>query len=99
MTKSPIIGSPNNGQFLCTNGCYCTYYIACFSQFMRPGAKRIAAASHDAPQTTAFPNPNGKVAVVVMNSPEKEQPFQLRVKSRAAALTSRPHSIPTLVVQ
>ena len=92
---SPIIGDTRSGQLLYTNA---YYYIGHFSKFIRPGARRIAtASSRDVLQTTAFLNTDGKVAVVVMNSTDKEQPFQLWLKGQAAQTTSAPHSIMTLV--
>ncbi|HEX8427121.1 glycoside hydrolase family 30 protein [Hymenobacter sp.] len=93
---APLIGDTRNGKLLYTNS---YYYIGHFSKFIRPGAKRIAtAASRDVLQTTAFLNPDGKVAVVVMNSTDQEQPFQLWIKGQGAAATSRAHSIMTMVV-
>lgn len=93
---APVIGDTKSGKLLYTNA---YYYIGHFSKFIRPGAKRIAtAASRDVLQTTAFLNTDGKVAVVVMNSTDQEQPFQLWIKGQAAAASSRPHSIMTMVV-
>lgn len=93
---APVIGDTRSGQLIYTNA---YYYIGHFSKFIRPGARRIAAAtSRDVLQTTAFRNPDGTVAVVVMNSSAKEQPFQLWIKGQAASALSRPHSIMTLVV-
>ena len=93
---APIIGDTKNGKLLYTNA---YYYIGHFSKFIRPGAKRIAtAASRDVLQSTAFLNTDGKVAVVVMNSTDQEQPFQLWIKGQAAAASSRPHSIMTMVI-
>ncbi|RPD43492.1 glycosyl hydrolase, partial [Hymenobacter sediminis] len=93
---APIIGDTRSGKLIYTNS---YYYIGHFSKFVRPGAKRIATtASRDVLQTTAFLNPDGKVAVVVMNQTNQEQPFQLWIKGQAAQATSRPHSIMTLVV-
>ncbi|MBC8081911.1 MAG: glycoside hydrolase family 30 protein [Hymenobacter sp.] len=93
---APLIGDTRRGQLIYTNS---YYYIGHFSKFVRPGAKRIAAtASRDILQTTAFLNTDGKVAIVVMNSSEKELPFQLWMKGQAAAAISLPHSIMTLVV-
>ncbi|MBD2714891.1 glycoside hydrolase family 30 protein [Microvirga sp. STR05] len=93
---APIIGDTRSGKLIYTNS---YYYIGHFSKFIRPGARRIATtSSRDVLQTTAFLNTNGKVAVVVMNSTEKEQPFQLWMKGQAAQATSRPHSIMTIVV-
>jgi glucosylceramidase len=93
---APIIGDTKAGKLLYTNA---YYYIGHFSKFIRPGARRVATtSSRDVLQATAFLNTDGKVAVVVMNGTEKEQPFQLWIKGQAAAVTSRPHSIMTMVV-
>lgn len=93
---APVIGDTKSGKLIYTN---IYYYIGHFSKFIRPGAKRIAtASSRDVLQTTAFLNTDGKVAVVVMNSSEKEQAFQLWIKGQAAQATSQPHSIMTMVV-
>ena len=44
------------------------YYIGHFSRFIRPGAKRIVSSSNtDDLLSTAFINPDGKIAVVVFN--------------------------------
>ncbi|WP_324671167.1 glycoside hydrolase family 30 protein [Hymenobacter sp. GOD-10R] len=93
---APVIGDTKSGKLIYTN---IYYYIGHFSKFIRPGAKRIAtASSRDVLQTTAFLNTDGKVAVVVMNSTDKEQAFQLWIKGQAANATSQPHSIMTMVV-
>jgi glucosylceramidase len=93
---APIIADTKAGKLLYTNA---YYYIGHFSKFIRPGAKRIATtANRDWLQTTAFQNTDGKVAVVVMNSSDKKQEFQLWIRGQAATTTSLPHSIMTLVV-
>ncbi|WP_460614320.1 glycoside hydrolase family 30 beta sandwich domain-containing protein, partial [Hymenobacter seoulensis] len=93
---APLIGDTKQGQLLYTNA---YYYIGHFSKFIRPGARRVAAtASRDVLQTTAFRNPDGSVAVVVLNTTEKEQPFQLWIQGQATPTTSRPHSIMTLLI-
>jgi glucosylceramidase len=74
------------------------YYIGHFSKFIQPGAKRIASSpSRSQLLATAFLNPDGKVAVVVMNPSEKEAPYWLWVRGNAAAVNSPPHSIQTIV--
>ncbi|UYZ63115.1 glycoside hydrolase family 30 protein [Hymenobacter weizhouensis] len=94
---APIIGDTKAGKLIYTNA---YHYIGHFSKFIRPGARRIAtASSRDVLETTAFRNPDGTVAVVVMNRTDKEQPFQLWIRGQAAPATSRPHSIMTLVVK
>ena len=91
-----VVALRRSGKLIYTNA---YYYIGHFSKFVRPGARRIAtASSRDVLQTTAFLNPDGKVAVVVMNQTDQEQPFQLWLKGQAAQATSRPHSIMTMVV-
>jgi glucosylceramidase len=93
---APVIADTRTNQLIYTNA---YYYIGHFSKFIRPGAKRIASTStRDWLQATAFRNPDGKVAVVVMNSGDKPQEFQLWIKGQAAATTSAPHSIATYVI-
>jgi glucosylceramidase len=93
---APIIGDTKAGKLIYTNA---YYYIGHFSKFIRPGAKRIATTTNrDWLQATAFRNPDGKVAVVVMNSGDKPQDFQLWIKGQAASTTSAPHSMATYVI-
>ena len=93
---APVIADTKAGKLLYTNA---YYYIGHFSKFIRPGAKRIGASSNrDALQTTAFRNPDGSVAVVVMNQTDKPLDFQLWMAGNAAKTTSAAHSIMTLVL-
>jgi glucosylceramidase len=93
---APIIADTRTGKLIYTNA---YYYIGHFSKFIRPGAKRVAATTNrDWLQATSFVNTDGKVAVVVMNSGDKPQEFQLWVKGQAAATTSPAHSIATYVI-
>jgi glucosylceramidase len=74
------------------------YYIGHFSKFIRPGAKRIVSSSStDKLQTTAFLNPDGKIAVVVLNLSDQAQPFNFSVDGKSVKSTSPAHSIITLV--
>jgi glucosylceramidase len=93
---APIIADTRTGKLIYTNA---YYYIGHFSKFIRPGAQRIATTTNrDWLQATAFRNTDGKVAVVVMNSGDKPQQFQLWVKGQAASTTSPPHSMATYVI-
>ncbi|RZK23768.1 MAG: glycosyl hydrolase [Hymenobacter sp.] len=93
---APIIADTRTGKLLYTNA---YYYIGHFSKFIRPGAERVATTTNrDWLQATSFRNPDGKVAVVVMNSGDKPQEFQLWVKGQAASTTSPAHSIATYVL-
>jgi glucosylceramidase len=73
------------------------YYLGHFSRYIRPGAERILyAGTTDALETTAFLNPDGRIAVVVMNRTEQAIPFALQYHNQAASTISPAHSIMTL---
>ena len=92
---APIHGNTKTGELTYTNE---YYYIGHFSKFIQPGAKRIAsAASRSHLQATAFLNPNGSNAVVVMNATGDAAQYLLWVHGYAAEITALPHSISTLV--
>jgi glucosylceramidase len=74
------------------------YYIGQFSKFVRPGARRIVSSSTiDALQTTAFVDPDGTIAVVVMNATDAPETYQLTLGASAASIASPPHSIATIL--
>lgn len=92
---APIHADTRSGQLIYTNA---YYYIGHFSKFIKPGAKRIISSASRSPLlTTAFKNEDGKIAVVVMNTGDKEMPFHLWLGGKAAPVRSLPHSIMTLV--
>lgn len=75
------------------------FYLGHFSKFVRPGAKRIIACSNrDKLLTTAFVNPDGKLAVIVLNLSDETIPYKLWLSGMAAPAESLPHSIMTLVI-
>ena len=76
------------------------YYIGHFSKFIRPGARRIVASpTVDRLIATAFRNPDGSIAVVVMNPSAEPQPFHVWIGGQAAPTLSPPHSIMTIVLR
>ncbi|MGH2646420.1 MAG: glycoside hydrolase family 30 protein [Ginsengibacter sp.] len=92
---APVHAITQTGELIYTNS---YYYIGHFSKFVRPGAKRISAASSRSPlQTTAFINKDGKIAVIVMNQTSQKIDYNLWIAGDAAEVTSLPHSIATLV--
>jgi len=94
---APIHADTTTGRLYYLNS---YYYIGHFSKFIRPGARRITSSSTvDTLMTTAFLNPDGTVAVVVLNTSAKEQPFSLWQNGKAATTTSPAHSIMTLLYQ
>jgi glucosylceramidase len=92
---APIHGDTKTGELHYMNS---YYYIGHFSKFIRPGARRIISSSTvDDLLTTAFVNPDGTIAVVVMNSSAADQPFYLWMNGKAAQTGSPAHSIETFV--
>lgn len=74
------------------------YYIGQFSKFIKPGAKRInASTNRTSLLTTAFKNPDGSIAVVVMNTGDQKIDYELSISGKVAKTSSLPHSISTLV--
>lgn len=75
-------------------------YMGHFSKFVRPGARRVAVApSRDALLATGFLNPDGTLAVVVMNQGEKPVDYRLWIAGKAAKTSAPAHSIATFVVR
>jgi glucosylceramidase len=92
---APVHADTRTGELHYTNS---FYYIGHFSKFIRPGAKRIISSSmHDDLLTTAFQNPDGSLAVVILNCSAKSLPFKLWIDGQAADASSPAHSIVTLV--
>lgn len=93
---APVHADTRTGKLIYTNA---YYYIGHFSKYIKPGAKRIAAASsRSALLTTAFKNPDGKVVVIVMNENNKEFPFKLWINGQAAEGKALPRSIATIIL-
>ena len=94
---APVHGDTRTGELRYTSS---YYYLGHFSKFIRPGAKRAACTSNDDRLlATAFLNPDGRVAVVVMNKGEEAIPFRVWMDGQAAAAQSPPRSIVTLVIR
>lgn len=92
---APIHADTRSGKLIYTN---IYYYLGHFSKFIQPGAKRIvSSASRDNLQTTAFINPDGKIAVIVLNLSDNVIPYKLWIAGQATQTNSIPHSITTLV--
>ena len=72
------------------------YYLGHFSRFIKPGARRVlCTASRQDLESTAFVNPDGSVAVVVMNRTEAAIRFALRWDGLDATTELPPRSIAT----
>ncbi|MFI5184430.1 MAG: glycoside hydrolase family 30 beta sandwich domain-containing protein, partial [Vicinamibacteria bacterium] len=92
---APVHGDTRTGKLRYLNS---YWYIGHLSKFIRPGARRVACTSNDDTLlATAFRNPDGRLAVVVLNKTEKAVPFDLWLDGRSAKTTSPARSIVTLV--
>jgi glucosylceramidase len=75
------------------------YYFGHFSRFIRPGARRVACTSNnDDFLATAFVNPDGKAAVVVLNLATRAQPFQVWVQGKAVQYRAPAQALLTVVL-
>ncbi|HEX6181633.1 MAG TPA: glycoside hydrolase family 30 protein [Chitinophagaceae bacterium] len=94
---APVHADTRTGKLVYTNA---YYYIGHFSKFIKPGAKRIiSSANRDKLQTTAFQNPDGSIAVVVMNTTDEKIAYKVWMKGQAAPTTVLPHSINTIIIE
>jgi glucosylceramidase len=94
---APIHADIRTGKLIYTNS---YFYLGHFSKFIQPGAKRIvSASSREKLLTTAFSNPDGSIAVVVMNPTDEKFVYNLWIAGNAAEATSLPHSIVTMVIK
>jgi glucosylceramidase len=85
LCSAPIIANTQDGT-LYYHSSY--WYIGHFARFLRPGARRVLCApTLDDLDATAAVNPDGTVAVVVMNRTDAEITFALKYADRAAMVT------------
>jgi glucosylceramidase len=93
---APIHADTRTGKLFYMNS---FYYIGQFSKFIRPGAKRIiSSSSTDDLLTTAFINPDGTIAVIVLNLTDQPENFNLWMHGKSEQNISPAHSIITLVI-
>ncbi len=90
---APIIADTRSDKLYYMNS---FYYIGHFSKFIRPGAVRVLCAStSDDLEVTAFRNPDGKIALIVLNRSDVDVPFAIKSGTQAAETLSPAHSIQT----
>jgi glucosylceramidase len=73
------------------------FYLGHFTRFLKVGAQRVlCTATEEGLETTAFVNPDGSLALVVLNRSEQEKTFQLSIDGgQASAARLPPRSIAT----
>jgi glucosylceramidase len=75
------------------------YTFGHFSRFIKPGARRIACtSSSDDFIATAFINPDGEIAVVILNLKNTENILQLWVDGKAVKLRSPAEAVITMIL-
>jgi len=76
------------------------WYLGHFSRYIRPGACRaVSSTSRDVLEVTSWVNPDGSLAVVVMNQSAEDIEFWLKVQGSGAVRTEAPaRSITTYLV-
>jgi glucosylceramidase len=93
---APVIGNTKTGEVIYMDS---YYYLGHFSKFFRPGSKRVTCSSNnDDLLSTAVINPDGRVAVVILNLSNKDIDYKVWIENRAVSAKSLKHSIATLVI-
>ena len=96
LCSAPILADTKNDKVLFQNS---YYYIGHFARFVKPGAERIlCSTTRDNIEATAFRNPDGTVAVVVLNRTEAPQIFELDIAGKVSPVSNPPRSISTFVL-
>jgi glucosylceramidase len=94
---APVHADTRTGKLIYTNA---YYYLGHFSKFIKAGARRIgSASSRDKLATAAFINPDGKLVVEVLNLSNESVAYNVWLQGHAAAITSLPHSMSTLIIE
>lgn len=93
---APVIVDPEQDEVYFTP---LYYVLSHFSRFIRPGAKVIGVENIDESLlVTAAKNPDGTVAVVVLNQGNEERGVALNMGDASSNLTISPKAIQTIVI-
>ena len=92
---APVHADTRTGEITYTNS---YYYIGHFSEFIRPGARRIVSSpSRSSLLSVAYLNADGTTATVVMNRTEKPIDYFLWTAGNASQVSIPARSIQTLI--
>ena len=95
--SAPIIADTKNDKLLFQSA---YYYLGHFARFIRPGAKRIlCSSSQNNIEATACINPDGTVAVIVLNRNHDPVRFNLKSRHTATPVSLPAHSIATYLLK
>lgn len=94
---APIHGNTETGELIYTPT---YYYLGHFSKFIRPGARRVSAASSRSHLlSTSFVNADNSLVSVIMNQSEEAIDYRLYVgEGQAVKLSIPAHAIQTVVM-
>jgi glucosylceramidase len=92
LCSAPIIADTKNDRLIFQSS---YYYLGHFSRFIRPGAVRISCES--TLEATGFLNPDGSVAVVVLNRTDEACKFQLKLGDQSGTTEIPAHAISTFL--
>lgn len=74
-------------------------YIGHFSRYILPGAKRIASTCcDDVTEVTAAKNPDGSIAVVLLNRTSSDKSYAIRMEGNVIRIKAPGHTISTVVI-
>ncbi|MEN8790342.1 MAG: glycoside hydrolase family 30 protein [Flavobacteriaceae bacterium] len=94
---APVIVDPDQDQVYFTP---LYYTMAHFSKYIRPGAVRIGFENNDdALMVTAAQNPDGSIAVVVLNQSKDDKEFNLSLGERNSNIPISAQAIQTIVIK
>ncbi len=94
---APVIVDPDQDQVYFTP---LYYTMAHFSKFIRPGAVRIGFDNDDETlMVTAAQNPDGSIAVVVLNQANDDKEFNLSLGESNSNITISARAIQTIVIK
>ena len=93
---APVIVDPESDEVYYTP----LYYVmGHFSKYMRPGGRRIGLDNPiDEVMMTAVQNPDGSIAVAVLNMSDTEHSFQLELEGRSTTVTIPSAALQTVVI-
>jgi glucosylceramidase len=93
---APVIVDPEQDEVYFTP---IYYTMAHFSKYIRPGAKRIGFEHTDEDLlVTAAQNPDGTIAVVILNQGEEEKSFNLALGEQSTSVAISGKAIQTIVI-
>jgi len=93
---APVIVDPDKDEVYFTP---LYYTMAHFSKFIRPGAVRIGFENpDDTIMMTAAQNPDGSIAVVLLNMDKESKFFNLELNKRSVSLNISVQAIQTIVI-